>query len=131
MQGITEGNVYDQLRKLNHKAKWQRVENAVGPGTPDVWFCYKGQGIWIENKVGYRSERKKTIRVPKDKLRPGQCAWMTDCQLHGGMAMVAIYAKPTLYVVDFSLFIWSRLGEGIPEIELSMMDIKEILHAHD
>ena len=39
------------LIRMNIKGHCQRIENAVGLGTPDVNCCYNGSDVWIELKI--------------------------------------------------------------------------------
>jgi hypothetical protein len=44
----------------------QRVENTVGPGTPDFCYCHMNRVIWVETKIFVRG---------KVLLRKEQYAW--------------------------------------------------------
>lgn len=111
----TEREAYDRLRRQQPRAFWQRVENGVGPGTPDVFYMNGGRCAWIENKVGHYSKTKKTIRVPASKLRPSQCAWLTSYVQKGGIGLVSIWVEETdwLFVLKFEPILWHLLPMGL------------------
>lgn len=112
----TERQAYQRLKALEPGAFWQRVENSVGTGCPDVF--YRGQllgrnGVatdaWIENKVGHV---RKDGTVICRKLRPSQHAWLTGYTARGGRGLVAVYADGTLGVGPFTHQTWTGLRDG-------------------
>lgn len=66
---------------------WCRVENGVGPGTPDVNYCLgPGREGWLELKV---SKKGLDPGRPGDTtiqctLRPAQLAWLSRRRAAGG-----------------------------------------------
>jgi hypothetical protein len=58
----------------------ERVENALGRGTPDVNLCYEGHDLWLELKV---LDDKGNC-----KLRPEQYLWHRKRQESGGHVFV-------------------------------------------
>lgn len=112
----TEKQAYQRLKALEPSAFWQRVENSVGTGFPDVF--YRGQLLglggqstdaWIENKVGHvRSDGTVICR----KMRPSQHAWLTGYTGRGGRGMIAVYAGGALGVGNFTHQVWTGLRDG-------------------
>lgn len=74
-----------------------RVENAVGPGTPDIYYI----GGWIESKVIKDvPKRGGVVKVPH--YRPDQRAWHVRHRKAGGRVHVVIEvtAMDTTFVFD-------------------------------
>jgi hypothetical protein len=61
----TEKELYRYLKQKFLGAHWQRFENAVGAGQPDVNVAYKEKEIWLELKCS------NTVL-----LQPSQNAWI-------------------------------------------------------
>jgi hypothetical protein len=72
----------------------ERVENGLGSGTPDVFYCINGVGGWIENKYRERPPMRDTTVVfpsPAGKgpgLRKEQIAWWMQYAKHGGVGAI-------------------------------------------
>jgi len=84
---MNEAQMYAKLR-ANIKGHWQRVENGLGEGTPDVSFCVaatKREG-WIELK----SEGTQNVHGIwfGPKFRPAQLPWLLQREAAGGNAWV-------------------------------------------
>lgn len=87
--------LYKAFRKL-HDIDWQRVENAVGSGTPDVEVCFRSVSFWIELKI---AEPYKTKDAFKVKFRPLQVPWLTRRTNRGGRAFVLIREGRDTYLI--------------------------------
>lgn len=63
------------------KSHWQRIENEVGAGQPDVNYCIDGVEGWLELKVWPR------------KLEPSQILWARTREACGGITWVLVKAS--------------------------------------
>jgi hypothetical protein len=57
----------------------ERIENAVGKGTPDVNLCFSGLELWLELKI-----LDDGSRLRKNDPRPEQVIWHIKRQEAGG-----------------------------------------------
>jgi hypothetical protein len=75
-----------------------RVENAVGPGTPDIYFI----AGWIESKrlPAWPKKADSVVKVPK--YVPEQRAWHVRHRHQGGVVYLAIEVESTTFVFDAS-----------------------------
>lgn len=48
---MTEAKLSTRIQKLLPAIHWQRIENSVGVGCPDLNGCWKGKEFWIELKI--------------------------------------------------------------------------------
>lgn len=71
---------------IRHTGHFERVENALSAGTPDVWFQLPdGQSGWIENKYLPRGPaRDGTPVFGRRGLRNEQLAWWSQYLNKGG-----------------------------------------------
>lgn len=93
----------------------QRVENAVGPGTPDIFICVDRQRqAWAEAKEGVYAPTLRQVRVPKSKLRASQFAWLTAYTRRGGVGLVVVHCESLrhTFILPFQDKIWADLMEG-------------------
>lgn len=102
----------------------QRVENSVGPGTPDVFIQSQGRTAWAEDKEGVYSVEKKHVRVPKDKLRQSQYAWLMQYAYQGGLGLIGVHCASLrhTFIIEFTSDKWDELKLGIPTELLFMWD---------
>jgi hypothetical protein len=84
-------HVWPLLRDGLPMVHWARIENAVATGMADVNGCYKGQEVWIENKI-FIGRRLK--------FRPTQPAWLMNRAKHGGNVFVLARSGDTLFLYD-------------------------------
>ncbi len=60
----------NELRAVGLRHDVQRVENAVGKGTPDVEGCIAGETFWCELKVAYEMANGMVrVRITADQVR--------------------------------------------------------------
>lgn len=87
----------------------QRVENRVGPGTPDMNGVTNGAEWWIENKwLHHFSSRGGPVLLPK--FRPEQRVWMRRRGQAGGRVFLLLgIERPHLYL----LFGWQTAVERL------------------
>lgn len=104
----------------------QRVENAVGPGTPDVFIFSHGRTAWAEDKEGIYSVEKKHVRIPKDKLRSSQYAWLLRYATQGGVALICVHCESLrhTFIVEFTTNLWEGLKIGVSTELLFELDDK-------
>ena len=74
----------------------RRVENSVGPGTPDI-NCTFG---WIESKRIKSFPRDRTAVVPVGHYRPAQRAWHIARTDLGGVVYVAIQVGDEVFIFN-------------------------------
>lgn len=78
------------------KGHWQRIENLVDVGTPDVNGCLNGEEIWIELKIDLPGNK-----LVKDLLRPSQKIWFFKRIVQGAKNLfVLVKTKRTLKIVQ-------------------------------
>lgn len=102
----------------------QRIETFAGSGVPDIYVCNYGKAFWVEAKIGLYSRRNQTIRVPRNKLRPVQKAWMVNHRRSGGESFIGILSNDNhMFLVKFSVELWDRLADGVDIAELRMRNV--------
>lgn len=85
---MNESVIYRTLTKYCVNTMFQRVENEVNLGTPDIYFACKNGCGWIEAKsIPVPSRINTKIKVP---FRGGQYAWLVDNFKHGGRSILAM-----------------------------------------
>lgn len=97
----TESSKWGNLRQgLAAYGHFERVENGVGDGTPDVDFCIAGVHGKIENKyVEQYPKRKSTPVIPAGKgLRVSQTAWFKYRLIHGGRCFVMVFVAHDIWL---------------------------------
>ena len=97
-----EGNVYDHF---SQHWPWfsARVENKVGPGTPDIYYSNEhGHGNWIEIK----SIQPFACFV---LIRPAQVAWHKHCWAQGGCSLLLVECDAHLFI-----FLGKQLSARMP-----------------
>lgn len=87
-----EQRLWTRLRpKLKAYGHFERIENGVGAGAPDVDFCINGVEGKIELKyVAKYPARDSTGLLGWSGLRKEQKAWMTQRLSNGGRVFVLI-----------------------------------------
>lgn len=82
-------HVYEPLKRNLPEIDWQRIENVVGTGVPDINGCANGIEFWIEAKIGTSGAFE---------IRPAQIAWLTRRYNRGGRVFVAVRERDTLSI---------------------------------
>src|SRR5258708_2976185 len=98
MRQRPEGNFNDDIRTALAGLDPCRVENSVGPGTPDINFS-RG---WIESKsIQSLPKRDKTV-VALAHYVSAQRAWHVKRRMAGGVVFVALRVQATreVFVLD-------------------------------
>ena len=88
----------------------QRVENIVGPGTPDDNYCVNGREFWVEWKQCSKPVRATTLIKPK--FRPAQGPWIKHRLAAGGEVYIGICLGVETFFVHGSHF--DLLEKGVP-----------------
>lgn len=86
-----EGDFNDDLRVALAGLDPCRVENAVGPGTPDINFL----GGWIESKSIPAFPKRDTTVVALDHYTNTQRGWHVRRRMAGGVVLVALRVQQT------------------------------------
>lgn len=85
---------YHWLKNRYPTAFWQRFENVVGTGVPDVYCCFSGRSTWFELKEGAlikpRGSTKKVFKLLKP-VNAEQQAWMHRLSATGGHVVIAVW----------------------------------------
>ena len=115
---MSEHALYKLMRKhLRPEGfSFQRVENVVGPGTPDVFFLHERSGAsgWIETKHE-RRERGDTDELRSRELRSHQARWLMEWNEASTFVFVR-YAHPRFtYLLVKGSWAWDLMtGELVP-----------------
>jgi hypothetical protein len=98
----TESVLWGYIRDHVKGPDWVRVENAVGPGTPDVNYSYLGFEGWMELK--HRPTRPRTDFItafPEEiGLRPEQKIWINRRTTNGGVVWIVAGVVKEVYFID-------------------------------
>lgn len=101
----------------------ERVENAVGSGTPDIDGCLMGKTFKIELKTAARPAREDTAVAVH--FRPAQVPWIRRYREAGGPVFVLVQvgsssaARRYLIRGDRA----ATVARGVPESELSKLSV--------
>lgn len=101
---MTEASLWDRMRRgvgALARVDFQRVENMIEDGTPDVNYCCEhGREGWIELK--YRDvipARASTAVFRFNGLRDSQVDWITRRSEHGGRVWIFAQVSDHLLLV--------------------------------
>lgn len=92
---MSEKNMWHRMKsKFSHAGHWQRIEDGLSRGVPDVNYCIRGAEGWIELKqIGDWPKRKTTpvsFRWEKE-----QRFWARRRGKNGGLVWLLLYVKRT------------------------------------
>ena len=91
---MSEKALWEWLReKLKNQGVMQRVENRVGPGTPDVAYCFLGVSGWIELKEIHDWPKRKNTLVRVDHFTEEQRSWLRSWHNAGGRSFLLLRVK--------------------------------------
>ena len=99
---MSEKNLWTKLRttiqKMGIGGRWERVENGVGSGMPDVSYCVEGGEGWVELKHGAMPGKDST-RVFKSQrgLDITQINWHLNQHQAGGKSFILIELDGTYF----------------------------------
>jgi hypothetical protein len=88
----------------NMRGKWiaQRVENAVGPGTPDVYYTMNNGAMgWIENKHAHTWPKRKTTPLKLDHFTIQQRKWIERHGKAGATVYVLLQVRSEYFLLDY------------------------------
>jgi hypothetical protein len=111
---LTEKNqVWGNIRlKLVPYGRWDRVENPIVPGTPDVNGCVNGYEGWAELKLGGVEGARPA------KLVLEQVLWIERQWLAGGRAwLLVLYERPRVWCMYDDIGtreLWERRSRAQP-----------------
>ena len=93
------------FRKKLPSAHDVRVENSVGPGTPDLNYCINGVEGWIEFKQVPSLPKREDTPVFTGCLKPEQVLWHIKRTFHGGRSYIvaAVVEEGLQFVVPGAL----------------------------
>jgi len=121
---MTEVTLWGLLRK-NLKGHFQRIENAVGTGTPDVCGCWSNTDIWIE---------LKTVKGNNMLFQWSQIAWFKKRHEELSTNIWVIARKgTTIYAFKtYSLFEpEDRIKRAVENARVSLKDMEHAVHVWD
>lgn len=84
-----EKSLWSRFRACACSQHLMRVENSVGPGTPDVNGCYNGVEYWVELKQA-DPPKKETSILQVRHFTTEQRRWLVQRIAAGGNAYVLI-----------------------------------------
>lgn len=97
---MTERNSWKALReRLRPFGKVVRVENVVGPGTPDVCYCLRGVTGWLEMKHANKWPARETTPLVIPSLTLDQVLWMKEWEQAGGTAWLYLTVGPVEFLL--------------------------------
>ncbi len=93
---------YQTLRKHLGKCHLERIENIVGVGTPDVYYCIDGEMGWIEIKSPIEPERMTSRLLTKHRHQFGQNQknWFLSHRNAGGRAFILLCTDKCWMLID-------------------------------
>lgn len=97
-------------------ADMQRVENSVGPGTPDMNICFMGgREVWVETKIESRDGVMQ--------IRPEQRAWHVRRRQRGARCFFV-----SRFMEEFRFYIMSTTEPCIPLHKATIMQREKDAH---
>lgn len=99
----SEASLWKTVQK-NMKSRWeaQRIENPVGPGTPDVYYTMKSNGSmgWIELKHEHKWPKRTSTTLKVDHFTPQQRNWLRRHEKAGAKVFVLIQVEKDYFLID-------------------------------
>ncbi|OGC95808.1 MAG: hypothetical protein A2W25_15140 [candidate division Zixibacteria bacterium RBG_16_53_22] len=110
---MSEKQLWSRIRaKLNHFGHFERVENGVGVGTPDIDFCVHGVEGKIELKyLAHYPVREGTRLLGRNGLRQEQVVWISRRCRHEGRVFVLVGVGTDLYLLRMTAGLAAELNE--------------------
>lgn len=97
IQNETEKGLFKNLKAVV-SGRWIRIENPVGPGTPDAFYCglfndmltglVHPVSAFVELKIVHT--KPHTIKPLAIRFEQGQIPWMVEHAMHGGISIIVI-----------------------------------------
>lgn len=121
---MSEKNTYAALRNkmVGEKDRFDRIENALVPGMPDVNYCVNGVEGWIEIKQPSKLPVRDDTAIfgSNHKVSNAQKNWMLRQRRAGGRCW--IYVKTNK---------WQALIDGFYAEEINNWNIKDFKNRSD
>lgn len=99
----SEAGLWKTVQKnMGDKWKVQRVENMVGPGTPDVYYTLiSGDMGWLELKHEKEWPKRATTALKVDHFTPQQRGWLRRHGGFGAKVFVLIQVDKQYFLLDW------------------------------
>lgn len=94
-----ESTLWSYIRDHVKGPDYVRVENSVGPGTPDVNYSYRGYEGWMELKYRSTFPRIGHAAFGDDGLNPGQRVWIRRRVELGGVVWIVAGVVEDVYFI--------------------------------
>ena len=120
MPGGTEGALWKLMRTRGLPGHWQRIENRVGRGVPDLNYCLdeRMEG-WVELKAVPRSPKNPSKPVKVSHFTKEQRFWHRERWAAGGVTSVLLRIdRPYRYFLMDGVWAAEHLGL-VPESRLA------------
>ena len=92
---MKERDLYQKMRREVKNTMFKRIENALEPGTPDIYFVNKNVSGWMEaKKLRLGSKFVGEVKIP---FRPAQFEWLKQNYEHGGISVLGIISDWGIY----------------------------------
>lgn len=100
-------------REAGERYTFERVENLVGNGTPDVDYCVGSAEGKIELKYATRDPVSPTARVlgRDNGLRRSQIIWATRRLVAGGRVLMAIGSPSSTWLLNLASYTPSQMRD--------------------
>lgn len=110
-----ESSVYDRLKEriTMPPDRFERVENGLGAGMPDVNYCIVGAEGWIEIKAPVEPARPQTalFGASNHNVTVEQCNWLLKQSQAGGTGWLFIATEQRLMLIDGAIV--GRMGIAV------------------
>lgn len=123
---------------LKPNAHWQRFEDSLQSGIPDINVCYYGEEYWLEAKLMEVEKLPKKSTTPiRIGLSAEQACWLEERAAAGGRTAVLLKLGRVWYLFSCG---FTQLKEGLVMTELvklanitlvGKMDVHSIFKAMD
>lgn len=126
----SEYDVLDDAHKQMRPCFWQRIENQVGNGVPDVYFGINGTFGWMEGKYARVLPKTPMTAVFKSLnrgLTTEQENWLFDHARQGGLCWVfarvvdSYILVPGIRALEFNDMYWSQFDPYRIELDMIRM----------
>jgi hypothetical protein len=114
-----------KIRLLDLPGRWERVENGVSVGMPDVNYCVNGFEGWIELKHGKMPAKKDTVIFKSQRgLEQEQVNWHYIQVKNGGISWIFMELSGDFYGIPGSLAgeINQYTVEDVQKYQISLED---------
>ena len=93
-----------KIRELDLPGRWERIENGVSVGMPDVNYCVNGFEGWIELKHGKMPSKSTTVIFKSQRgMEQEQVNWHYVQVKNGGISWIFMELSGSFYGFPGSL----------------------------